>query len=97
VPVSPDTVAEVLRRLTACRKRSNHLAARVVQLEQSRDMWKRRALAYRRRNYALVQKRRRRRPKPWTDGLTDSQIQQTLEDHHRIIDRILTIPPRDIQ
>lgn len=93
---NPATVAVLLRRLAACRRRNKDLSTSVAQLRISRDDWKRKATARRGKIYRL---QRKAKPKPsphWTTGLTDDEVADRRLQHRRVVNRILAIPPRRV-
>lgn len=75
------TAARLLTALSACRRRNKDLSTKVVQLTQSRERWKRKATE---RQREISRLRPRTRPSP-------------LEYGPDVVNRILQIPPRDIE
>jgi hypothetical protein len=86
VTVDGDTVAVLLKRLASCRRRNKDLSTKVVQLTQSRDAWKRKAMI-RSHEENLRRRRERRRRK----------LHPEMEYGSDVVQRILAIPPRDIK
>lgn len=95
--MDPRTVARILKRNSVLERRNKDLATKVAQLEASRDMWKRKAVARSRANIFRRRQVRRQNGMLWSENLTPDEINLKVAQHRRIVNRILTIPPRDIQ
>lgn len=82
-------LARLLNSISAAKRRNKDLSTRLVQVERSRDEWKRKALE-RGAELERMRKKRRRKPPPRT------YTQEQWRQHDVIVKRIRAIPERTI-